>query len=475
MAPEKHSYRRNEDARVGNRCCYDRSRRWRLALALSLAFLVILSLRLWDFDIVSIAPSVKVAPIAKQFELYEHLGNLSPFFVPSNTPDSLKEGTPPGCTVSKAFLIHRHGSRHPHPNELEVIQSLSSYLSNNSALLSNPRKDPPNAWSFLTKGWNNTFDTDDLTAPGRQQLFDHGVALRLRYPDLYAETDVLAAAEDRVLESAKWFMDGYYGRNSSATLTPVAEDENTVSWLTPYETCPKWTADFGNGLVSEWGAIYLPPIAKRINKALSKAYPEVNFTAEHVHGMLYACAYGTSAYGVGSSPWCPVFRPEDIIKNEYEYDLRMRGFAGYGLPGHMGPVLGSLLVSNVTGFLERDSGPKLSFSFGHDKTIALGLTALGLASDECYPTTGPVNPHRAWKSAEQTPFAAYMLWKRLECHGEDRIQLVLNDANFGLSPIGCKSDKYGSCAFGDFLSANRVQAALNVTRGDERWAAACRL
>lgn len=409
-----------------------------------------------------------------QFDLYKHLGNLSPYFVPPNTPVSLQSGIPSGCTVARGFLVHRHGSRNPLSDELSVIQDLAYYINNNTALFSSPQTELPESFSFLTAGWNSTFTTNDLSAPGRQQLFDHGVAMKLQYPDLFTD-QILAGDQDRVVESAMWFMDGYYGRyaNSTATLNYIAEDDATVSWITPSDTCDGWEYSFGSSLVSEWGAVYLPPIAARINGVLSSAYPGVNFTSAHVHGMLYACAYGTAVYGVASSPWCPVFTPEEILNHEYEYDLLMRGAFGYGLPDDMGPVLGSLLVSNVTSFLLDTAGPNLSLNFGHDTTIDLGLTALGLASDASYPADGPANATRAWRTANQVPFAAQMFWRGLSCQGEQRIQLLLNDANFDLGPTGCQSDEFGTCSMADFLASETVDAALNVTHGDARWVAAC--
>ncbi|KAK6070134.1 histidine acid phosphatase [Seiridium cupressi] len=409
-----------------------------------------------------------------KFDLYKHFGNLSPYFVPENTPPSLESGTPPGCTVDKGFLVHRHGSRNPLSDEVGVIQNLSYYINNNTALFSTPQTELPKEYSFLTDGWNSTFTINDLSASGRQQLFDHGVAMKLKYPDLYTDV-VLAGDQDRVVESAVWFMDGYYGRsvNSTATLNRIAEDEVTVSWITPMDACEGWEYSFGGTFVSEWGAVYLPPIAKRINGVLSAAYPDVNFTSAHVHGMLYACVYGTAVYGIDSSPWCPIFLPEEILNHEYEYDLLMRGAFGYGLPDDMGSVIGSLLVSNVTTFLKDESGPNLSISFGHDTTIDLGLTALGLAADPVYPPEGPVNATRAWRTANQVPFAAQMFWRSLSCGDESRIQLLLNEASFDLSPTGCQSDEYGTCNFDDFIAADTVKAALNVTHGDERWESAC--
>ena len=91
----------------------------------------------------------------------------------------------------------------------------------------------------------------------------------------------------------------------------------------------------------EWGAIYLPPIAKRLNKLL----PGVNLTADNVHGALYACAYDLAA--LGTSPWCGAFTKSEIEDFEYELDLLMDGAFGYNLPDDMGAVLGGVYVSKI--------------------------------------------------------------------------------------------------------------------------------
>ncbi|KAI1453767.1 phosphoglycerate mutase-like protein [Annulohypoxylon moriforme] len=478
MATEKQDYQPYDEIYTRTRRRPEAHRRYCLALVLGLVSGAALLLHFCGFTSTALTDLIWPSTTTNDnsFDLYKHLGHRSPYFVPSNTPETLLSGTPPGCTVSKAFLVHRHGSRHPHAEELTIIESLSHYINNNSAIFSDPQSQLPDAWSFLAEGWNSTLGVDDLTASGRKQLFDHGVALRLHYPDLYTETEVLAGDEDRVVESARWFMDGYYGRgsNTTATLSIVGENDDTISWITPHYTCEKWDEKFGEDKLSTWRSVYLPPIARRINDTLAKAYPGVNFTQEHVHGMLYACAYETAVHGIGSSPWCSIFLPEEILDSEYESDLQMRGFAGYGLPGEMGTVLGSLLVSNMTDFLQKDGEPKLSLGFGHDKTIALGLTALGLASDESYPASGPADPYRAWQSAKLMPFAASMFWQRLDCGEERRIQLIMDGANFGLAGTGCKIDKYGSCTLEDFQSTAAVRKALKVTHDDKRWKGVCR-
>lgn len=422
-------------------------------------------------------PQVVLGPMshASEFSLHRHLGNLSPWF-PAPGVDVLP-GEPPACSVSKAYLVHRHGSRHPISDELPIIEGLSEFVQANSATFSHPREHLPSEFAFLVDGWTSTFTLDDLTPIGRQQLFDHGVKLRLQYPDLYT-TELLAGGQDRVVESAQWFALGYFGRdaNKTTTLEVIGENRDTLSFITPAYKCDAWTYSSGTALRKQWGDVYLPPIAARINRLLATAYPGIRLSKENIHGALYACAYGTAVDGPGKSPWCEVFTPEEILWNEYEYDLLMRGSFGYGLPRKgMGSILGSLLISNLTEFMQLDSRQTLSLNFGHDTTVALTLTALGLSYDEHYAASGPPQADRKWRTAHQEPFAAQMLFKLLECGGSSgkRIQLSLNDANVDLQSSGCSSDAYGSCSFDDFLSSERVQAALRIEYNGTEWQSVC--
>ena len=121
--------------------------------------------------------------------------------------------------------------------------------------------------------------------------------------------------------------------------------------------------------------MYLPPIAKRLNKLL----PGVTLSTDNVHGALYACAYDLAAHGV--SPWCDAFTPSEIEDFEYELDLLMDGAFGYNLPNGMGPLLGSLYVDTlIERFTNRTGDAQAVYlEFGHDTTIDMALTALGLA------------------------------------------------------------------------------------------------
>lgn len=70
--------------------------------------------------------------------------------------------------------MQRHGSRYPLASELVYITGLVNKLANASAAIKKAKL--PSGLAFLKEGYNSTLGHDDLTAPGRQQLFNHGIS-----------------------------------------------------------------------------------------------------------------------------------------------------------------------------------------------------------------------------------------------------------------------------------------------------------
>lgn len=74
--------------------------------------------------------------------------------------------------------MQRHGSRYPLGSELTpYITNLVAKLGNASAVLSSSKAvhSLPSELQFLAKGYTSSLGVNDLTAPGRKELFDHGV------------------------------------------------------------------------------------------------------------------------------------------------------------------------------------------------------------------------------------------------------------------------------------------------------------
>ncbi|KAI0346521.1 phosphoglycerate mutase-like protein [Trametopsis cervina] len=412
---------------------------------------------------------------ATSFDVSKHLGNLSPYS-PAPVVAGGRADLPADCQVDQVILMHRHGSRFPLASELPFIQNLAAKLANHTAAVQKAKL--PANLAFLKQGYASTLGHDNLTAVGRKELFDHGVEFKLKYPQL-TPTTVLAGLQDRVVESAQWFANGYFGRDwaslNSTMFKVIAEDNVTASWITPMNTCKNWQYAFGNNATIAWGTHYLPPIAARLNKLI----PGVNLTVDDVHGGLYACAYDGAAYGLDKSPWCGAFSASELEAFEYELDLLMDGAFGWNLPGTMGPVLGSVFVNTLVDRLANASGASLPLylEFGHDTTIDLAMTGLGLAHDvPALKTAGPPPSSRKFSTSKQVPFAAQMVWERFECKtswkGAKQVRLVLNEATVPLTGTCKNVDKtYGSCALADFVASQKK--ATSVKWGDATWNSTC--
>ena len=90
--------------------------------------------------------------------------------------------------------------------------------------------------------WLTSITLADLFSPPLNSF-------RLKYAHLEADS-VLAGLQDRVVESAQWFALGYFGREwaslNATAFEVIAEDEVTVSWITPMDTCKNWKYAYGN-------------------------------------------------------------------------------------------------------------------------------------------------------------------------------------------------------------------------------------
>ena len=126
--------------------------------------------------------------------------------------------------------------------------------------------------------------------------------------------------------------------------------------------------------------------------------------------------------------------------------------------------------TNATG-----DAQSMYLEFGHDTTIDMALTALGLFAD--HPPLSPtaLRPHRAFRTSTQVPFAAQMVWERFSCATSlskgPHVRLVLNDAPFPLATCKGVDRRYGSCALDDFVAS--YASSIEHSWGDARWNATC--
>ncbi|KAG0707683.1 phosphoglycerate mutase-like protein [Suillus ampliporus] len=399
-----------------------------------------------------------------------HLGNISPYHrARHHDASEIVSELPSDCTIDQVMLMHRHGSRGP-SGEHKYIRRLVQALDDATDIIR--EAELPHELEFLRAGYSSSLTPHNLTILGRKELFDHGVEFALKYPHLTTDV-ILSSDSDRVVESARWFALGFFGLDPDVRIVTVSDTDDPVSWITPAPgpACPKFDFSFGRQVTLTWTKHYLPAITDRLNMLL----PGVGFTDDDIHGALFACAYDLAAHGV--SPWCGVFRSDELADFEYESDILMDASCAYTLPDNLAPLVGTVFVNKL---IERftnangDSRP-LYLEFGHDGTILLALSAIGLAKDDPPLSPDELRPDRKFRTSELTPFAANMIWEKFTCTTSfdgPQIRLILNDATFPLSICGKDMDtRLGTCSLDTFVNANHYSTGIRFQ--DETWNATC--
>ncbi|KAG1891092.1 phosphoglycerate mutase-like protein [Suillus subluteus] len=403
-------------------------------------------------------------------DVLNHLGSISPYHRARHYDASeIDSELPIDCTVDQVMLMHRHGSRGP-IGEHRYIERLIQTLHDAADIIQ--EVELPHELEFLRAGYNSSLTPHNLTILGRKELFDHGVEFALNYPHL--TTDVILSSDSgRVVESARWFALGFFGLNPNVRIVTVNNKDDPVSWITPAPgpACPNFDYGFGRQATLTWSKHYLPVITNRLNMLL----PGVGFTEDDIHGALFACAYDLASHG--ASPWCRVFLPDELVNFEYERDILMDASCAYTLPDNMAPLVGTVFVNKL---IERFTDSKgdsrsLYLEFGHDVTILLALSALGLAKDDPPLSPNKLRPGRKFRTSELTPFAASMVWEKFTCtssYDGPQIRLILNDATMPLTICGQGMDPIlGTCSLDTFVNVNHYSTSIRFR--DKTWNATC--
>ncbi|KAN0100054.1 Histidine phosphatase superfamily [Tylopilus felleus] len=399
------------------------------------------------------------------------LANLSPYHDAPAVP-GVYVSLPDDCTVDQVILLHRHGSRGPGAGEQKYILGLVDTL--HEARDKIQIASLPPYLEFLKAGYEDQLVLDALTIPGRKELFDHGVEFSLRYPT-FSTNDVVSTTVPRVIDSAHFFAQGFFGREAeNITFLTTNDFSDPVSWLTPSSACPKLSFGKSVQVAQEWAKKFVPPIVERLNNLI----PGDGFSFNDTHGALYACPYDLAARD--NSPWCNVFTTEELKGLEYEQDLILDNYSGYKSRGDPGPLAGAFYVKKLIERLTDTTKDtkRLYLDFAHDTTILLALSAMDLNKDAV--PLSPLVDHppadRKFRSSNQTPFAAAMIWEKFTCKNSfegPQVRLVLNGATYPLSICeeSEKDKQYGTCSLDAFVQANAY--SMTVEYGNEIWKTTC--
>lgn len=361
--------------------------------------------------------------------IFQLMGQLSPYS-PNPVGFGIKEyPMPPGANITKANLLHRHGSRYP--TSESSVASFGTKIRNVT--------DSGTIWtgelSFLNH-WSYTLGAEILVPRGRQELFDSGVLFYYNYGHLYNTSSHIVArttTQDRMLKSAEYFMAGFFGLEwtQNVSLVPIIEEPNFNNTLAGYFQCNDsntYLALGGSNASAHWRNVYLADATQRL-KQDSGNY---DWTISDSYNAQTMCPYETVAYGY--SNWCHLFTYDEWLGFEYSIDLAFQGDDGFMSPTGRGIGIGYAeeLYARLQGHeynlpagatqvnVTLDENPAtfpvnqdLYMDFSHDTNIYSILTALGMQQFSDQLSNSSITPNRNVTISHITPFAARVVWEQI--------------------------------------------------------------
>ncbi|KAF5386547.1 hypothetical protein D9757_005881 [Collybiopsis confluens] len=424
----------------------------------------------------------------KEWDLFKHWGNLSPWYSNERGTFGLDSDpdAPDTCRVTSLHLLHRHGARYPSEDSFAKRFGEGSKkwkAKNDLAFL--------NDWHVKFFSLTYKLGENILTPFGRQQMFDLGVSMRLKYGYLlndFTETKTIpvfrTTSKDRMVHSALNFALGFFGYpfEGQYQQSIVIEEKEFNNTLKPDETCENAKKDSigkrGEWYVERWTKTYLKKTRKRLQSHLD----DYRLSIDDVYAMQQMCAHETVA--LGYSKFCELFTQEEWEGFDYSYDLEYWYNSAFGSP--VGRVLGAGWIQELLARLEHkpikanqhrfstnktlDGNPvtfpvnqSLYVDVTHEEVVLSILTALNLTT---LAANGPlpydhIPKRHSFKGSQLSGFGSNVQIQVLECSSsslasEEQIRIIINDAPVPLTGIrGCPKQKDGMCPLKTFVKAQR--------------------
>ncbi|KAL3457134.1 phosphoglycerate mutase-like protein [Aspergillus heterothallicus] len=353
--------------------------------------------------------------------IFEVVGDLSPYFSPKDGFGVDEYPLPSGSRITHMHMLHRHGSRYP--SSSESVPTWAEGILNSTAAGNKFKGE----LAFLND-WKNGLGEELLTAKGREELFESGVLNWFNYGHLYNSSSKLVVrttTQNRMLESAKNFLAGFFGLDwtEKANLLAMVESTGYNNSLIGMYTCTNAlrylsSADFGKPIAT-WRDTYL----KKRTAAFNKISGSYTWTTSSVYTAQSLCVYETIS--LGYSNFCQLFTYEEFVHFGYLLDIEFAAMTGFQSPTgraqgiawveeFLARVEGHLLETTETNAnMTLDTNPvtfpvnqNLYLDFTHDAGLIAAITALGLTQfSDFLPTTGPPR-NQQFSSSKLVPFAA---------------------------------------------------------------------
>ncbi|KAK4545887.1 hypothetical protein LTR36_002451 [Oleoguttula mirabilis] len=358
--------------------------------------------------------------------IFQLMGQLSHYF-PNPDGFGVDEYTfPENASIVQLNMLARHGSRYPTTGSgatklAAKIQNYTTGVLGDVTFTGN--------LSFLNS-WTYKLGAEILVPVGHQELFDNGVLHQYMYGHLYPNTGTKIVArsttQDRMTQSAEYFLAGFFGLDWTANATLVLAIENSTgifnNTLAGYDNCNNsvtYRNTGGTNATNQWASIYLADATTRLN-ALA---PGFNWTVTDSYNAQSLCAYEEVA--LGYSDFCGLFTYEEWQGYEYSVDINFAGNNAFQSPtgravgvGYVEEIIARLehrvlneSVAQINVTLDNNTATfpidqTLNFDFSHDTNIMGILTAFGFTQFAPVLPATSLQANRSLIVSHMEPFGA---------------------------------------------------------------------
>ncbi|XP_031248383.1 multiple inositol polyphosphate phosphatase 1-like isoform X1 [Pistacia vera] len=375
--------------------------------------------------------------VVQGFDVRQHLSTVTRYnvvkdvadknFVPSEIPD--------GCTPIHLNLVARHGTRAPTKKRMGELDRLADHLEvlvreveeNHLSLEKVP------AWLRGWKSpWRGKLKGGELIGKGEDELYDLGIRIRERFPDLFNEdyhpdiytmraTQVPRASASAVAFGMGLFSErGSLGPGRHRAFAVTSESRASDIKLRFHDCCD----NYKNFRTNREPAVnkLKEPTFDEITSSLRKRYG-LNFTRQDISSLWFLCKQEASLLDITDQA-CGLFSPSELALLEWTDDLEVFILKGYGesLNYRMGvPLLGDVVQSMEEAIKAKEekhtpgSYEKASLRFAHAETVVPFTCLLGLFLERSQlhqiqreePLQLPPKPpqSRNWRGSIVAPFA----------------------------------------------------------------------
>lgn len=371
----------------------------------------------------------------------------------------------PGCEPVMFWMVARHGTRYPPPNDVFRMKDRLPKLLKN--VIENHKEERGTLCQQDVDNLSNdgTLRFDDLeemlTSTGREELLLLARRFRGRFPEFFITTYNSTEYQFRHLDipsslgSAKAFSRGLFV-DDDVELTKVPPTDRLIQF---YDNCPRWDQLVeDNEESSEEIRLYhqsetFQNTLARVTKRLGFQY---NMSADDMLLIYDTCRYQKAWNLEKISAWCAAFSVDDLKVLEYAEDLETYYKKGYGyeLNYHQACPLVHDLVTRIRGF--KENGTTMDhrrglFYFTEDEALLRFVARLGLAHDT-EPLTHEYEPTKAaerkWRTSLMGSFGANVAVVLYNCSNNLKVQLFVKE-----DVIHLENCKNSLCTFNEFISA----------------------